>query len=102
MGLIYEHLRDFPKALQAHQTALSLVLNFYGEHHPKTLITLAHLASAYLENKEYDKALATYQKIHKSPSKTHDPILINNIGMAYLRLENYEQAIAYFLKALKI
>ncbi len=57
-------------------------------------------ASAFYEEKEYESAIECWQKALES--MPDDDIALNNIGVAYYRLNDIEKCEAFLLKSLKI
>ncbi|MVT09000.1 tetratricopeptide repeat-containing sensor histidine kinase [Chitinophaga tropicalis] len=64
------------------------------------------LGSIFIQQKEYEKALAAYQPLEKDLSSLQDrgleKTVCNNLAIIYLYLENYRQSEAYHLRSLAI
>ena len=86
--------QQYKQAAQAFQQALNLAK---GKNIP---VVLGRLADAYSKAKEYDQAIATYQKV--LALTPDDAALHNNLGSVYANQGKYPEAQAEFEKAAQL
>ncbi len=126
-GLIYEMLNDFEKSLQCFDHILEIddtdpdvwnergtILNMLGrskealQSYDKSIELClddeedanvwASKANTLLSLQRYDEAIESYHKALKVDEV--NPIILNNMGVAYMELDDFESAIACFRKVL--
>ena len=73
-GLIYDQKKDFDRALKAYTMAVNLNPAFASAH--------INLGVHQLRNKQYDMAVATYEKVSGALGQT-SPEVYNSLGSAY-------------------
>ena len=94
-GLLQAEKKDYNKAISYFGKSYTLNNNFLPAQH--------HLAMAYTEIKDYNLAVATYEKL----LKTNDlkdinlGVIYNNLGNVYSSLKKFDLAYNYLLKALR-
>ena len=94
-GLLQAEKKDYYKAISYFEKSYTLNNNFFPAQH--------HLAMAYTEIKDYNLAVATYEKL----LKTNDVkdinlgVIYNNLGNVYSSLKKFDLAYNYLLKALR-
>ena len=94
-GLLQAEKKDYYKAITYFEKSYTLNNNFFPAQH--------HLAMAYTEIKDYNLAVATYEKL----LKTNDVkdinlgVIYNNLGNVYSSLKKFDLAYNYLLKALR-
>lgn len=99
-------LRHYKKAVRADESLKNndyykLLLkeaNNERNHFPKIKLNI-YMGDEYFTNEEYEKALNSYKKALKNQSKFKDKILfklLNKAGTAYLKLNDYENALDCF------
>ncbi|MCX7974445.1 MAG: tetratricopeptide repeat protein [Candidatus Aminicenantes bacterium] len=87
-------------------TAYQSILN----SDPRLFMIRLNIGNCYMEMKEYDKAIAEYQKLleemNNQPEDKRDVRIISQvyaaIGDAYLRQDKFDQAQEYFLRSINI
>jgi len=94
LGLSYMQSGDLQNAEEEFEQAIYLDPKFWKAYND--------LASFYVYQDEYEKAIETWQKaIDLDLEFKEKHIFLYYIGMAYKRMENQEEAYNYFLEALK-
>jgi protein O-GlcNAc transferase len=94
-GLLQAEKKDYYQAISYFEKSYTLNNNFFPAQH--------HLAMAYTEIKDYNLAVATYEKL----LKTNDAkdinlgVIYNNLGNVYSSLKKFDLAYNYLLKALR-
>lgn len=91
LGVLYHHKKD-PLAISYYKNALNIK--------PDDIQILYNLAMFYQETGNFEKALQQYKMIlHINPSYTY---ALHNIGWIYsVKQQKYEEAIAFFTKAIE-
>ena len=108
IGLIYDELADYDKALGYYEKALHIHEKVLGTEHRNTAATYNNIAIVYKATGDYDKALGYYEKaleIYKKVIGTEHPYTAatyNNIAIVYYYKGDYEKALEYLEKALHI
>jgi tetratricopeptide (TPR) repeat protein len=94
LGLSYRQSGDFKQAEKQFQQAIYLDPKFYEAYHD--------LASLYIYQNEYEKAIEQWQRaIDLGLAFEEKHIFLYYIGLGYQRLSRQEEAYKYFLAALK-
>ena len=108
IGVVYDYLGDYDKALEYHFKALEIKKDVLGENHPNTAMSYNNIGEVYRNLGNYDKALEYFSKaleIFKEVLGENHPntaSYYNNIGAVYYNLGDYDKALEYFNKALEI
>ena len=108
IGLTYDYLGDYTKALEYLQKALDIREKVLGKEHPDTATSYNNIGSVYDDQGDYTKALEYYQKAldiqEKVLGKEHPSTATsyNNIGMVYKSQGDFPKAIQYLQKAFDI
>jgi tetratricopeptide (TPR) repeat protein len=108
LGVVYDNLGDYNKALEYHFKALEIRKAVLGENHSDTAISYNNIGNVYSYLGEYDKALEYYNKAleitkavlgenHADTASSY-----NNIGVVYDELGDYDKALYFKNKALEI
>ncbi len=105
LGVVYGTTHKYKQAEENHLIALQISEHLYGIESQEVAASNNNLGQIYLETdpdkalEYFDKALATYQKVHGA---NHPKIAIanTNIGFANRRLEQFGDAIVNFENAL--
>ncbi|CAC9613690.1 hypothetical protein [uncultured Gammaproteobacteria bacterium] len=107
LGLIYNTLGKYKKAIKYFELALKSGLKTYGEDHPSVAAVRNNLGSAWNSLGKYEKAIGYYELALKSDLKTYGEdhhsvaAVRNNLGSAWNSLGKYEKAIGYYELAVK-
>ena len=108
LGIVYEAIGKYDRAIELYQAALRIRLKKPGTPHPQIAITYGSLGGAYKSKGEYGRAIEYYRKAleiaDKTPgfNRTTIAITYGNLGAVYQLRGEYEQAIDYNRKALSI
>ncbi len=108
IGIVYNKICDYNKALEFYEKALNIVKNILGELHPYTATSYNNIGSVYDKIGDYNKALEFYEKALNVKIKllgTEHPSTAtsyNNIGGVYDSMGNYNKALEFYEKALNI
>ena len=104
MGLVYQLLSDYSKALEYLKKALVMnqeLGNKIGIAHK-----LGNIAIVYQQLSEYDNALENYHKsllLYEELKNKHGISgTLGNIGLVYQKLSDYDKALEYYQKSLGI
>ena len=94
-GLLQAEKEDYNKAIFYFEKSYTLNNNFLPAQH--------HLAMAYTEIKDYNLAVATYEKLLKinDLKDINLGVIYNNLGNVYSSLKKFDLAYNYLLKALR-
>jgi predicted O-linked N-acetylglucosamine transferase (SPINDLY family) len=94
-GLLQAEKKDYNKAISYFKKSYTLNNNFLPARH--------HLAMAYTEIKDYNLAVATYEKLLKTNdiNDINLGVIYNNLGNVYSSLKKFDLAYNYLLKALR-
>ncbi len=107
MAVNYDLKKDYPKALEHHEQALSLYRKLYGDDHYFTSASYCNIGIAYDNLKQYEKALEFQNKalmIRKKQLPSDHPWIAEchtNLGLIYQNTGRQDTAIFYFQKALQ-
>lgn len=109
LGLEYLKMNYIDKGLEYCMRALEIKKEMYGDSHPWLASAFNNLGLAYKENKDFENALDNYKKAIEIQltyfGETNKDIAIyyNNMSHLYGELKkDYDQALAFALKALQI
>ena len=86
MGISYESLGDFNKAIHSYELALKIS--------PNLDYVLNNLGFAYLLRENYDMAIDAFQKAIVLDN--HNKRFRNNLGLAYAKKDRYDRALEQF------
>ncbi|WP_290837672.1 sensor histidine kinase [Flavobacterium sp.] len=108
LGYISNELKDYPKALEAHNKALELVnqYNLNNEFHQRAA-SLNNIGNVYQNENRNLEAIQQFEKaLAEENLKGSRPdlyaIIIDNIAYSKLKLKDYKQLPNLFFEALKI
>lgn len=103
IGLIYQELRQFHRAIQFHKAALNLRLDLNLTN--DIAISNANLGLCYLELGEIKKSESYILKALNLADKAQNLRLYyslhDNLGTIYSKIGNYQEAVEHFEKSLK-
>ena len=108
IGIVYDYLGDYDKALEFENKALEIKKEVLGEKHADTANSYNNIGVVYEELGDYNEALEYHNKaleIRKEvlgEKHTNTATSYNNIGVVYDNLGDYDKALEYFIKALEI
>jgi len=104
----YYQQGNYPQALEALLTSLTIREKLLGKQHPDIATDYNHIGATYLATGNYPKALEYQQKALKIRKKVlgkqdlDTAASYNNIGEIYRAIGNYPKALQYQQKALTI
>jgi CHAT domain-containing protein len=108
-GLAYYKQGDNIKAVEYYNKALESEKRIYGESNPELIQDYSNLASAYLEINNYEDAIISGDSgltlANRSVGKISPSVLfllLHNMGISYIRLEDYRKAQVYLQNALSL
>ncbi|HEX3151734.1 MAG TPA: tetratricopeptide repeat protein [Gemmataceae bacterium] len=107
IGATYIALNDFHAAADLLQRSVDLFEKSYSPDDPATLVALESQARVFELTGKLSRAIEIYKRVRDACAKstTPDPDLtrkaINNLGLAYLQLGQFDDAIALFHLVLK-
>jgi tetratricopeptide (TPR) repeat protein len=110
LGVAYDGLGEYRKAIEYHEKSLTLLLKLYPDSvDPGIAVSYINLGFAYLGLGEYRKAIEYDEKslallLKQYPDGVHPDIamIYNNLGKAYYGLGEYRKAIEYDEKSLAL
>lgn len=108
IGIVYQNLGDYDKALEYYFKALEITKDVLGEKHRDTAMSYNNIGAVYDDLGDYDKALEYGFKaleIKKDVLGEKHPDTAGsygNIGIIYAELGDYDKALEYLIKALEI
>ena len=108
IGVVYDYLGDYDKALEYYNKALKISKAVLGENHRDTAMSYGNIGVVYDNLGDYDKALEFKNKaleIQKDVLGENHPdtaMSYGNIGNVYHNLGDYDKALEYYFKALEI
>ena len=108
IGVVYDYLGDYDKALEYYNKALKISKAVLGENHRDTAMSYGNIGVVYDNLGDYDKALEFKNKaleIQKDVLGENHPdtaMSYGNIGNVYSDLGDYDKALEYYFKALEI
>lgn len=101
LGLNYLNTFDYKNALLYHEKALKLNVKPW-----KKLASKNNIAVTLIESKKYDEALNLLLPLENKEEVIKDQefygSLLDNIGLCYLKMDNYESALDYMKRGLEI
>jgi len=86
LGIVYEKLRNFPKAKDAYIKSLELS--------PESTDSTYNLGLVYTELGEFDNAIECFEKILKNDNEDSNSYF--NLGLIYFKMKNYLKAMENF------
>ncbi len=92
LGIVYEKLKDFPKAKESYLKALEIS--------PDSIDSTYNLGLVYTELKEYDKAIKSFENILKEDPQDSNSYF--NLGLIYFKTRDYIKAIENFQMTIDI
>lgn len=102
---IYRRNRDYPKALDAYSKVLDLQKSQKVSRQSQASV-MRVIADIYIELNRNNEALKVSQEILEIKKEVKDSVGIanayNDMGFLYKKLDNYNEALSYFKKALKM
>lgn len=108
-GLWYRIDKPMENVIAAHKKAIDIMLHAFKEKDLDLNYFYNNLASAYHNNKEYQLALTYFQKAlaiqcanPKYATSTSLAIVKKNIGLVYLAMTDYQEAIDTFNEAITL
>ena len=108
IGVVFDNLGDYDKALEYYFKALEIRKEVLGEKHTDTASSYSNIGIVYDDLGEYNEALKFHNKaleIRKEGLGENHPdtaMSYNNIGIVYYNLEDYDKALEFHNKALEI
>lgn len=109
LGMSYNKLENFEKAIDYCNKSIHVTKNIYGENSLEIANSYNSLASVLLQNNDYENATSYLAKAYKilstSLSKTNDLILssvYNNFGILSLYQKDYKKAKIFLKKSYEI
>jgi len=104
LGILYQRLNNFDKALSLHQKALDIFEKNGNEFLMAT--QYEEMGNIYQKKSEFEKSLKNYQSSYQINKKIKNigktAISLSNIGVTYRHLKNYREALKYFDSAITI
>jgi len=104
LGLVYNELADYPRALELYEDALRIGREI--KHEPTIFRCLGNLGGVYFELYKYDAALTCFEEVLAYNERVNDPKAIaaglSNVGSVHKEQGNSVRAIEYFRRALEI
>jgi tetratricopeptide (TPR) repeat protein len=108
MGECHAAKADYPKALEAYQTALRMREDHFGPSHSMVANTLINLSSMYTDMKEYEQAKAHIDRAMQIYENESEPnfltrsIMYSNAARTYGALDLTDECMAFNYKALRL
>lgn len=93
LGVVYLHLEEFFNAIESFKKAIVLDENYISAY--------SNLAIGYKKIKEYHKTIKCLKKA-LNLSKSDDVDIYYNLGNTLSSIEEYEEALSYFDKVIKL
>jgi len=99
--------KNDPHVIQILENAIQIASDHFGEIHPQTLISQKRLAELYMDQGQFNKALAILSKVSEDmvqPLNALHPLRISclqSMARIYESLENYEKAEPVFNEAIE-
>lgn len=95
LGLVYKDKGDIEKALELYNKSIELNIEYFGAYN--------NIANIHLDQQKYNLAIDYYLKsLFYKPDQHCADNTYNQIGKCYSNLDNTEEAIDYFSKAVEI
>ena len=102
LGISYNDMGDYGKAIECYKKALEIGKNALGNNHPDIALYYNNLGSSYYSIGDYKRAIEYHEKALEINNHPDVTLSYNNLGTAYSRLGDYNKAIEYHKKALEI
>ena len=102
LGISYNDMGDYGKAIECYKKALEIGKNALGNNHPDIALYYNNLGSSYYSIGDYKRAIEYHEKALEINNHPDVTLSYNNLGTAYSRLGDYNKAIEYQEKALEI
>jgi tetratricopeptide (TPR) repeat protein len=108
IGLVYENMDDYQKALSFHEEALEIRKEVPTPHHPKLASSYNNIGNVHNKMGHYSEAHSFHKhalEIRKKILPQNHPnlaISYNNLGLVYFNQEEYNKALQNHKKALEI
>jgi signal transduction histidine kinase/Flp pilus assembly protein TadD len=103
IGLIYQELKQYEKAIEHHKKALKIREDLNLDSEQAT--SLSNLGVCYKSLYQYDKSIKAYERAialsEKSKNTRNYYAFFDNLASVYYEMENYEKAIEFYKKALE-
>jgi tetratricopeptide (TPR) repeat protein len=93
-GTCFSGLKKFNDAITSFEKAIAL--------NPEFVLALMKIGSIYIEKEDYPTAQKILLKAYSFEEGSHDINTIYHLGLTYLKLKQYEDAVNYFEQCLKI
>ena len=101
LGLTHVRLDEHGDAIKCYEQALSLFFEYYGKENKEFIIFYNDIGYSLTQEKRYENAIAYYKKVIALEQNTENIfIAMNNMGEAYYKAEQFEEAKAVFEKSL--
>jgi tetratricopeptide (TPR) repeat protein len=114
IGLIYFNVHKMDRALDYFQKSLDVKRSIYPSNHNDIALDLVNIGNVLIEQHQLDSALNFYLdalEIHRqnfnmnnpaATPNTHIEKCLTQIGTVYLRLKEYEAALAFYSMVIKV
>jgi len=102
LGISYNDMGDYGKAIECYKKALEIGKNALGNNHPDIALYYNNLGSSYYSIGDYKRAIEYHEKALEINNHPDVTLSYNNLGTAYSILGDYNKAIEYHKKALEI
>ena len=102
LGISYNDMGDYGKAIECYKKALEIGKNALGNNHLDIALYYNNLGSSYYSIGDYKRAIEYHEKALEINNHPDVTLSYNNLGTAYSRLGDYNKAIEYHKKALEI
>ena len=108
LSTLYQHLKEYEKALPLLKLVVEIYLDEFGEEHTFTAIGLNNLGELLRKMKRYKEAklylehALTISEKMQGPDHPDIAVRLNNLGLLQEDLGNYKEAWSYMTRALAI
>ena len=92
LGIVYEKLKNFPKAKEAYMKALEI--------EPDAIDAIYNLGLVCTELGEYEHAIQCFEYVISSDEKDSNSYF--NLGLVYFKMKDYPQALEFFQKTIDL